>query len=200
MENQESTFELTLKLTLPANTLKKLKSYAMLSGMTVDELEKQLVSQVEPELSAHFDKVLTEGIVGKLSEMDGIELSVSSTSDKEDDEGSFTSSDDHQLSGDDDSTENKSLAEQYEAIKSSQKSTRQDQEPSFDIQVPDAGGDAEKFLDTALAEDAQNYKSARRDQGQGPYGSYTGAAKRFSPGSPRVKISEHTGDESGYFS
>lgn len=202
MDNQEATFELTLKLTLPGNTLKKLKSYAMLSGMTVDELEKQLVSQVEPELSAHFDKVLTEGIVGKLSEMDGISLAVAKPADEPVEEP-VGGPDDHQLSADDDSEENKSLAEQYESLRNKiqpQPQVQQEQDLSFDIRVPDAGGDAEKFLDSALEQDTPSQKAARREQGQGPYGSFTGAAKKFSPGKPRVKISEHTGDETGYFS
>lgn len=213
METQESTFELTLKLSLPGKTLKKLKSYAMLSGMSVDELERQLVSQVEPELSAHFDKVLTEGIVGKLSEMDGVELSVKTAGDEYGEEGDSDESageDDHQLSGED-MEEVKSLAEQYEQEEkapaktfapSARRQQPEESELSFDIRVPDAGGDAEKFLDASLESDMRRSSGDRQSSGgtAGPYGSYTGAAKRFVPGKPRVRISEHTGDESGFFS
>lgn len=200
METQETMFELTLKLSLPGNTLKKLKSYAMLSGMAVTELEQQLVSQVEPELSAHFDRVLTEGIVGKLSEMDGVRVTFSESEETTESVAEEEDPNEHQLSGDDLEEAVKSLDETFEsrnAAQSSYKVPGTEDELRFDIRVPDAGGDAEQFLDTALSADAA--KSSSSKGMDGPYGAMTGAAKRFQSGKPRVRISEHTGEESNYF-
>jgi hypothetical protein len=178
---EELTFELTLKLTLPEKTLKKLKSYAMLSGMSVDELENQLVSQVQPELSSHFDNVLTQGIVNKLGELDGVDLKTISSTD------SFhepKSDDDHQLSGDDDEGV-KSLEEQVKEVPSSA------QDQPFDITAPDVGDDAEQFIDAVM--------EPRKAVSNGQSSGMTSAGKSFNPKKPRVRISEHTGDETGSF-
>jgi hypothetical protein len=94
---EEQTFELTLKLNLPEKTLKKLKSFAMLSGMGVSDLEAQLISQVEPQISGYFDRILTDSIVEKLSELDGIKLTLG-----EKQVPVESDSVEHTLSGDDD--------------------------------------------------------------------------------------------------
>ena len=195
METQESMFELTLRLSLPAKTLKKLKSYAMLSGLTVGDLEKQLVSQVEPELAQHFDRVLTDGIVTKLSEMDGVRLKVAAADDDQEPTEAEEAPDSHQLSGDEDAEDNKSLAEQYSETHKGHNPVRDDL--AFDIRVPDAGNDAEKFLESALMSDGRGAYANR--QTRAPDSAVVGAAKSFVSGRPRVRISEHTGDESGLF-
>lgn len=180
---EEATFELNLKLTLPAKTLKKLKSYAMLSGMSVNELEDKLVSEVEPELAVHFDSVLTKGIVSKLGELDGVDLSVMSR----EEESESRDDSDHELSADDD-VGAKSLEEQVEEDKAP---IRESAEPSFNITVPDVGEDAEQFLDATLASGKKIRASSS--------GGMTEAGKSFSAKKPRVTISDHTGSESSSF-
>ncbi len=213
METQEPMFELTLKLTLPAKTLKKLKSFAMLSNTTVEELERLLVSQVEPELSAHFDRVLTQGIVEKLSELDGVRVRITSAEEAEEEDAAQAAedSDEHQLSGDDDSEENLSLsetvprqkvpAETQVAVERALVAPQGTSMFQFEISAPDVGSDAEKFLDEAGLDETSPLQDRGRNQAYGPYGNTVprGAAKTFVPGKPRVRISEHTGDESSYF-
>ena len=219
METQEPTFELTLKLTLPAKTLKKLKSFAMLSNTTVEELEALLVSQVEPELSAHFDRVLTQGIVEKLSELDGIRVRIATAeeADEEDAVQAAEDIDEHQLSGDDDAQENLALAEMMpkqsvptQTQAAVARATVAPQGTSmfqFEINAPDVGSDAERFLDEAELDKLPPYQEEKPHyDSYGPYGrtdgglaAPRGASKTFVPGKPRVRISEHTGDESGYF-
>jgi hypothetical protein len=76
METHEPTVELSLKLNLPGKTVKKLKAFAMLSGMSIDELEESLLSEIQPELARHFDQTLSAGIAQKLSELDGTQVKI----------------------------------------------------------------------------------------------------------------------------
>lgn len=201
---EDQTFELSLKLTLPGKTLKKLKSYAMLSGVTVAELEAQLVAQVEPQLSHHFDQVLTDSIVGKLGELDGIDLVASKSIER-----SQTENDSHQLSGDDDVGENKSLEEMMAAptvvpppALPQPKARRQAPQPAseelqFNFNVPDVGNDVEAFVENTVAVETSQRIESRGEHS--PYGAMTSSNRSFNPNKPRVRISEHTGEEVGYF-
>ena len=187
---EEQTFELSLKLSLPGKTLKKLKSYAMLSGISVSDLEAKLVAQVEPQLAGHFDQVLTDSIMEMLGELDGVKLTMERPVTEQDQDV-----DGHQLSGDDDDGDNKSLEEQVAPTSSPiQLATQAADDLRFDIKVPDAGDDAELFVDNAMGTEQVKQVAS----GGGAYGSLspmTKTSKSFDSRRPRVSISEHTGDE-----
>lgn len=222
-EEFESTTELTLKLELPGKTIKKLKAFAMLTGMSIDQLEAELLSQIQPELANHFDRSLSTGIAQKLSELDGTSVRIFSESEAvAEDSHTESDTDDHSLSSDDDNEENLSVEEQVERDKTLPKSlgvartlkapstplsrsllnskeASDPDEPHFDIDAPDAGEDAEQFLDSAMAEETSSARSRSTGQ-QSPFGYMTPAKGSFDAKKPRVKVSEHTGDESGMFS
>jgi hypothetical protein len=172
-----------------------------LSGISVSELEAQLVAQVEPQLSAHFDQVLTESIMEKLGELDGVALHAGRPA-------AEAHSDEHQLSGDDDEGDGKSLEEQVQVspplskprtpVNRPEFQENPSQEPVFDFNVPDVGDDPEAFTGAAMAVEAKERQE--RPQSNGMYGPMTGTSRAFDSRRPRVRISEHNGDESGLFS
>ena len=187
----------TLTLQLSDKTLKKLRALAMLSGSTVDELEK--------EFADYFDQMLTENIAHLLSEMDGkpvVTQAVGVTEDFDATDGwqikeplreasakeavaTEQDPNSHGLSDDDLPEEVKSTAEQVE----------EDFEmPQY--QAPQAGGNAEAFLDAAMASEK---KGAAVDPKMVSIGGMTGrlqaATKGFNPHRPRATVAEFTGDE-----
>ena len=175
--------DLTLKLS--DNTLKKLRALAMLSGATVGELEQ--------EFASYFDQMLSENITARLSELDGrvYESSVTPSAPKVREVATEVSQSDadpntHDLSEDDLPSEVKSVEEEAEEI----------QLPTL-YNIPEAGDNAEAFLDGAFAEAP---RLPVRQQQQQPTASYMGtpvrsAKKSFHPSVVKAKVSEYTGDE-----
>jgi hypothetical protein len=183
----------TLTLQLSDKTLKKLRALAMLSGSTVDQLEQ--------EFAQYFDQMLTDNIAHLLTQMDGkppesvihpedpsIDLeSVENWRIGETHTKVEADPNAHDLSEEALPEETKSLAEQVE----------DDGIQPTQFKAPDAGGDAEKFLDAAI-------QSAPPRPPEPPVGNFMGsqtrtAKKTFNPQAPRVKISDYTGEEDGSF-
>ena len=190
----------TLTLQLSDKTLKKLRALAMLSGSTVDQLEQEFVD--------YFDQMLTENIAHLLSEMDGkplvqhtvgsIEALPTATSADLEDMNNWKVKETrahpeeqdpnaHDLSEEALPEENKSVSEQIE----------DDGIQPTQYKAPNAGEDAEKFLDAAL----QSAPPRKQEALQGSFmGSPTRSARgMFNPQAPRVKISDYTGEEDGSF-
>jgi len=191
----------TLTLQLSDKTLKKLRALAMLSGSTVDELEQ--------EFAAYFDQMLSDNISAILSELDGKSVSqfpvrsavddgsnwqVRETALKERDvteevaASAATPEVEHSLSDDELPEQNKSLAEQAE----------DDDMQLPELNVQDAGEDAEKFLDVAMS------TPAKRVADKPPMATYMGsqtrtASKMFNPQVRKARVSEYTGDEDSSF-
>ena len=181
------TTDLTLKL--PDKTFKKLRALAMLSGSTVPQLEGELLG--------YFDEMLSTNIAALLEQMDGKKVIHWKTSeepapDKEPEPEPEAPADEdansHSLSADDDAGENKSLEEQVE-----------DEQMKFDIDVPDVGGDSDRFLDVSLA--PKEKSEAPRSPELPPdvsmlFGDSRTSKMRqsFDPRKPRASISDATDD------
>lgn len=207
MTNQKMT-EISIKVEVQETTVLKLRAYLLLSGKSIEELEEQVSNIFGIHLSKTFDGVLTQNLMSTIASMDGFEAPFpgqeltapvpgaipkrSFVSAAEAAALSPMDGNEHALSGDDDLGNNKSLEEQVEEDKKIAATPAEAEEQEarrvvagLSIQVPDAGDDAEAFLDAAIAAPARE-----REQRQ----SGTSAAKKaFS--SPRVKISETTEDE-----
>ena len=192
----------TLTLQLSDKTLKKLRALAMLSGSTVDQLEK--------EFAQYFDQMLSDNIAGILSELDGTAYTRGTDPDTEEEktesskiaqwkineENSIdaarrppeeeveTSEIEHALSDDELPEEVKSLAESVD-----------DDIMPPEFQAPQAGGNAEAFLDAALAKSTTGSKAQQTVNIGGVTGKLQYAGKGFSPQRPRATIAEFTGDE-----
>lgn len=175
----------SLTLRLSDKTFKKLRVLAMLSDVTMDQLEKNFVD--------YFDEMLTENISTLLAELDGkeyvpqkVEAQPSVTTERVEEnepENGGSEVPEHALSDDDLPEEVRSTAELVED---------DIQPPQY--QAPNAGGNAESFLDAALSQ------PERKVRVETPKASYMGMPvnnpkKAFSPGAPRARVSEYTGDE-----
>lgn len=188
-----------LKLNLPEKTIKKLRAYAMLTGSGVKDLEGILIDIV--------DKTLTDGIVSAMSDLDG-GVPPAWTANANGDQVTFSRpieqsdvetvpdaeppvvSDDltgNELSEEDSPDEVRGLDEEEEPIS--------DEELKVDISAPNAGNNADAYLNAVFAAEKSAKKSSGRTR-TSTGGFQSGARKAFNPSSPRVTISEHTGDES----
>ena len=179
----------TLTLQLSDKTLKKLRALAMLSGSTVDQLEQ--------EFAAYFDQMLTENIAHLLSEMDGKPVQApvdeaynwevkepAATKEKVETKVQEEREEDpnaHNLSEDDLPEEVKSTAEQVE-----------DEIQPPDFQAPQAGNNAEAFLDAAMS--VEKAVPQQEITVGGITGRLRAAGKGFNPSKPRATVAEFTGD------
>ena len=176
-----------LTLQLSDKTLKKLRALAMLSGSTVDQLEK--------DFADYFDQMLSENIAALLSQLDGRDYLPNSSSPVSEKiaepekvaEPLKDSPAEHSLSEDDLPEETKSIAEQIE---------EEGFQPSK-LNFPDAGEDIEKFLEgtPASKKEQPQIQASFLVGGNQP----RSAKKAFNPQAPRVKISDYTGDEEASF-
>lgn len=178
-----------LTLQLSEKTLKKLRALAMLSGSTVDELEKQFAE--------YFDQMLSESIAAHLSELDGKPydsrmvapvvpqaLQAEAQEEVEQEREDEIDTPEHGLSEDELPEEVKSAAEMSE-----------DEIMPPQYQAPSAGGNADAFLDAALASDRPAPQTAQQVVSvSGMTGTLRAAGKGFNPSRPRASVAEFTGD------
>jgi len=186
------TVELTLKL--PPKTVRKLRMLAMGTGKTVQELES--------ELSTVFDEMLSENLHALLHDLDGVAAPtppvmvvsrvIAPSSPPLQEEEINEDENSHMLSGDADEGDVKSTAERMEEGSFSGEPPVPGINP-FELpsNIPNAEGNIEAFIDAAMSSSKPSPQSNGR---------YTSSKKSFDPRHPRVKISEHTGDEDGEMS
>lgn len=214
---------MNLELELPPQTLRKLRALAMLSGMTVDQIQAQLVNGI--------DAMLTAECAGYLGIEPGTALAAEHVTqprvavEEEEEEAPTASETDHALSQDEDTQENPSLAEEAEQVPAPKKkksfadaeqavntnpitdpnATEGDQEEAvsgpFRINASfkkagDDGGDADAFLDEALAAPPTGGKSAGTANTEFTYGGErASAAKKGGYQQARIRISDSGDDE-----
>lgn len=207
-----------LTLSLNEATLRKLKAYAMLSGLTVNEIEGVLTGLIDQMLT---DKCLrelgayaAEPPVYKTAEVNEEPVRAVTPEPEEKEEATFfqDSVSGHELSSDEAEDEVKSLAEEMEPMepeaeprkrtikvitKAPAKVNRLTPEEELlrsafaQDDVADVGGDAEAFLDASLG-------APKPQKSLGGYSNPSGArAARgaFNPNTSRVKVAEFTGEE-----
>jgi hypothetical protein len=192
----------TLTLQLSDKTLKKLRALAMLSGSSVDQLEK--------DFADYFDHMLSQNIEVLLAQMDGrdpeipersIEAEALSSNiadwkmdekhsiDKarrpaeEEEEPVVSLAPEHALSEDDLPEEVRSTAEQVE---------EDIMPPEFN--APQAGGDHEAFVDATMANDKRSAKHQQMVNIGGVEGRLQKARPGFDPRRLGARVEEATGD------
>lgn len=198
---EEQTEELELKIQVPMKTIRKLKAFLLLSGKTVAELEAEVASVFGSHLSAAFDSVLSTNIMAAVAYMDGIEPSmtgglIQQPLPKPHPTGQSVtahhaaipvSDTEHTLSGDDAEDETLSVEEQVENDQPSNKMEDEDDGQVAGIvsnqngEFPNAGGNADAFLDAAMA-------TSKPAKSGGNSSKKRGTRAAFDSRSPRVRV------------
>lgn len=196
-----------LELNLPEKTIKKLRAYAMLTGSPVSELEAKLVELV--------DKTLSDSVANALVDLDGgvpaaftpptqIETTFSQPLTPADIvTGPLLESEEKEEAVTEDEETGNSLSEEEspEEVKSLEEEAEEekvdDEELKVEIAAPNAGGNADAYVDAVIAQDKGARQASGRRKVQGGYQS--GARKAFDARSPRVSIGAYTGDETDSF-
>jgi hypothetical protein len=192
---------LTLSIELGDDALKKLRAYAVLSGASSDDLESELSIMAAGMITSQVDAVLSKKILETLAQLDNKPIDAYSEKKQALVEPEPVDESIHSLSDDDDAEENKSLQEQYEAATKPQAALPQTKpEPqsefAFDIDVPNAGDNAEAFL-----ESFEEQPKSASSSSVGIYGAVRSAKSKFNPKQPRVSVTEYDPDgESSLFS
>jgi hypothetical protein len=204
----------TLNLPVQERTVKKLKALAMLTGKTVAE--------IEADLGELLERMLSNEIHQRTNELDGIsetsytfaaraaesipagapvvKVATPEPTPRKEEEDEFFSEQasefGHELSGDEDAGESKSLAEQVEE-------ETDDEDIQFTTRAaPVVGSNAEAFLDAAMGDPDEGPPTkgpGNTTRGYGQWGeSPRGISKAFNPQRRQARISEFTGDDEAY--
>ena len=184
---------LELKIPINENTIRKIVALAALTDNTLDNIKDGIASEIIDEEA--FDQFVSSKLQKALMKMDGIESSdeppppLKKSAFARAEEESASSVEDiagHSLSGDEDSGEDESS---YQVPPMPGKKARSEDDalrlPS--INVPDAGENAEAFLDAAMKQSPPPASNKQRR---------ASAAKSFNPNKVRAKVSAYTEDES----
>jgi hypothetical protein len=182
---------LVLSIPINQNTIKKIVALAALTGDSLDNIKTNIAGELIDE--AEFDNFISSKLRVALGALDGIEEPEEpvrpvkkSFAQAEQQANIVDEIAGHSLSGDEDTGELTYSEKATQAAPVRSQSAPGNDASPFKINAPNAGDDAEAFLNSALDFD---------DEPAPPP-----PPKRVKPrqqNGPKVKISDYTGDESG---